>query len=416
MISQEQLIKQLRQKKSPEYSAARLGISVQEYLELKESIIEEYGSLTAIYEYEVLNESSSPTETSWDHQINLDKGTATYKGLITDHPLEPEEIEKLYKIDNKRWKLSGYWNKQVGDGKYHVSANVTQIKEGDTDNALLQQGFVDFISTMKVPEASPKIIQEKADKEAACLILPKQDAHFNKFDIMGDNNIHSRFKNILTATKKIVNKASNINHLHEIVYVVGSDQFNSEFTGLTTKGTPQQNILTYEGAFGEICQHEIDVINYLAAHTDKLVISFVPGNHDQYVGWHLITWLQAYYRNDTSIKFDTSIVNRKYYKFGTSAIMLNHGDVLKFAQLAGIFPQEFRESWSKCSNFYIFTGDKHHEKSQEIQGIKIYQIPQLSNARSYWDDKHGYTTGKAEMTGFVVTFSEGLSDILKTII
>lgn len=77
---------------------------------------------------------------------------------------------------------------------------------------------------------------------------------------------------------------------------------------------------------------------------------------------------------------------------------------------------EFKEEWSNCDYYYSFVGDKHHEMSKDIHGIKFYQIPQLSNAKSYWDDKQGHTSSKAEMTAFVITSTQGLTDIYKEIL
>ncbi len=93
--------------------------------------------------------------------------------------------------------------------------------------------------------------------------------------------------------------------------------------------------------------------------------------------------------------------------------MFNHGDAIKPEKLASIFPMEFKNKWSLCDNFYIFTGDKHHELSKDFMGIKFYQLPALSRAKSSWDDKQGHTCSKAELTAFVIDQSDGMTDIIK---
>jgi hypothetical protein len=221
----------------------------------------------------------------------------------------------------------------------------------------------------------------------AALVINKQDAHYNKVDIHGQNDIEDRFKMVLDRIKTIVYQAEISNQLEEIVYVIGSDEFNSEFTSTTTKGTPQDNILSYHESFKRICDHEIDVIDNLLETGANVCVIYVPGNHDEYVGWHLINWLSIYYRNYNEITFDVESSYRKYYSFGKTAIMFNHGDAIKPAKLASIFPIEFKQEWSDHDHFYIFTGDKHHELSQDFGGIKFYQIPAFSTAKSRWDDK-----------------------------
>jgi UDP-2,3-diacylglucosamine pyrophosphatase LpxH len=175
-------------------------------------------------------------------------------------------------------------------------------------------------------------------------------------------------------------------------------------------------LLLYQESFKLISNHEIVILNTLLTFSKKVKVVFIPGNHDEYVGWNLINLLETYYRNESSIEFDSSIDNTKYHKFGNSAIMLNHGDAIKPVDLAQKFPIGFKHSWSQCDNYYIFTGDKHTELSMDIKGIKFYRVPQLSNAKSKWDDKQGYIDSKAEMTAFVITETNGMSDIYKEII
>jgi hypothetical protein len=74
---------------------------------------------------------------------------------------------------------------------------------------------------------------------------------------------------------------------------------------------------------------------------------------------------------------------------------------------------EFRENWSAHKNFYIFTGDKHHEVSLDLNGIKFYQLPALSNSKSLWDDKNGHVMSRAEVTGFLIDKFDGMTNIFK---
>jgi hypothetical protein len=91
----------------------------------------------------------------------------------------------------------------------------------------------------------------------------------------------------------------------------------------------------------------------------------------------------------------------------------NHGDAMTADVLARNFPIEFKLQWSSCDHYFIFTGDKHSELSRDIGGIKFYRIPALDKSNSKWDKKNGYTTGKTEITSFLITEHDGLSDIYK---
>ena len=211
----------------------------------------------------------------------------------------------------------------------------------------------------------------------------------------------------------IANQATLSNNLDQITYILGSDEFNSEFTGMTTKGTPQTNTHTYQTSFEYICGHEVLMITMLLQYAENVNVVYVAGNHDEFVGWHMVNWLQTYFRNTERLTFDCSPKYRKYISYGGSALMFNHGDAIKPAKLAALFPIEYREGWSFHNNFYIFTGDKHHEVSHDFNGIKFYQIPAFSNAKSLWDDKNGHTMSKAEVTGFLIEQGSGMTNIFK---
>lgn len=377
--------------------AKRLKVSINDVLMLKSLVKKE----------------EIPSE-EYTKKIDNEKGTIQSDVETTFEPKNDEELAALHKIDTDKYRISTYWSKMKPNGNFTSSVLATLIDK-ENSPSYFQEEFITFLKTYK-PIAKIAKRKELSIVDGVCIILPKQDAHFNKHDMYGDNDIDKRFDIVYKSTEKMVSKVNNASYIDEIVYIVGSDQFNSEWTGATTKFTPQSNILSYQGAFTEICNHEISVINMLLEYAQNVKIMFLPGNHDEYVGWHLINWLEAYYRETEGIEFNSSIENTKYHRFGNSAMMFNHGDAIKPKELAHKFPIGFKDEWSECEHYFIYTGDRHVEMSLDIHGIKFYQVPQLSNAKSRWDDKQGYIDSKAEMTAFVVTEKKGISDILKDIL
>ena len=322
-----------------------------------------------------------------------------------------ELIEKC-KIDVEKWEITKYVQNYWGNAKqphYQVKAWLSKKKT----EQVFQDSFTEFLKSyapISQEIMSPKFTFGKTN---AALIINKQDAHYNKHDVEGSNNLSERFARMAYRIETILSQAVLSNNLDRVVYVIGSDEFNSEFTGTTTKGTPQQNTEGYHQSFREICDHEVAMITLLLNYAQNIDIVYVPGNHDEYVGWHLISWLETYFRNTERLTFDSSPKYRKYISYGKSAMMFNHGDVIKPAKLAGIFPMEYKDRWSEHENFYIFTGDKHHELSQDFNGIKFYQIPAFSNAKSVWDEKNGYTCSKGEVTAFLIDQHDGMTNVFK---
>lgn len=406
MSENQQLLDQLGQlvrwKKSKKFYAEKLGISEEEVSDLLKELKE-----IGIEEVTETVDGSMVVKFSED----VEKGTGE---VVFNSDAEIKTLDELIekcKIDTTKWEITKYVQNYWGNAKnpyWQVKAWLSKKVE----EQLFQDGFINFLSTYE-PCAELVDAPKYNDKDDACLIINKQDAHYNKKDIDGHNDMTQRFVDIREKINIIINQASLSNYLTNIKYIIGSDEFNSEFTGTTTKGTPQSNTDSYYDSFRKICNHEIGMINLLLESAESVDVIFVSGNHDEFVGWHMIHFLQSYFRNESRINFDTSPKYRKYVSYGDSAMMFNHGDAIKPAKLAAIFPMEFREDWSYHSNFYIFTGDKHHEVSQDFNGIKFYQIPAFSNAKSTWDDKMGHVCSKAEVTGFLIDYEQGMTNIFK---
>lgn len=371
---------------------------------------------------------------------DLTKGTAQIEARVGQEIKTLDELVTKCNIDLTKWEITK-WVQNFWNNMYQVKVYLAPkaIKN------IFQENFIEFLKTYKAeqPEVpqDPCITPTNLDKALhvegqvtdwevcdgkpisaggkpnGCLLINKQDFHFNKYDVNGDNNIQTRFLNCREAISRVIRKAELGYKLDTIIYVIGSDEFNSEWTGMTTKGTPQQNILDYHTGFAMICQHEASVINMLLKENREVKVVYMPGNHDEYVGWHLITWLQAHFRSIIPrgiipLSFDVSGSYRKYYTYENSLMMFNHGDVIKPEKLAAIFPIECRNKWSAAEYQYIFTGDKHHEKTLDMDGIMFYQLTQGSNATSQWDSKRGYQAG-GFLTAFVITDRYGVGDIYK---
>lgn len=405
----DQLEKLLRFKKNNEFYSKKLGVSVSKIIELRNQL-----KVNKIINdtHNTGNEPVANKVVKFEEDVIGKTGEIIYESLEEIRSLD-DLIEKC-NIDVSKWDIVKYVQNYWGNSKTpHWQVKAWLSKKGDAQ--LFQDRFVEFLTTYQ-PTAKKISFPDKGAKPEACLVINKQDSHLNKHDIGDNDSIGWRGGEIEMKVMTILSQARLSNDLKSITYVIGSDEFNSEWTNATTKGTPQQNTDDYQMSFEEICYHEIDMITLLLSNADYVEVVYVPGNHDEYVGWHLIKWLEAYFRNevdDERLSFDSQTNYRKYKVFGTTAMMFNHGDAIKPVKLASIFPIEFREEWSYYDHFYIFTGDKHHELSQDFNGIKFYQIPAFSKAKSKWDDKHGYTCSKGEVTAFLIETGQGMTNIFK---
>jgi len=405
----ERLQRMLNWKKGKKFYAERLGVSEEEI----ESLLKELKKSDEIRtEAEVSNYINELEEVIVRFEEDLLKGTGE---VVFNSPEEIKSLDELIekcKIDTSKWEITKYVQNYWGNANqphYQVKAWLGK----KSDKQLFQDSFVEFLnsySPVSQEVMSPKL---QPSKSYGALVINKQDAHYNKIDVDGNNSIEERFARMAYRMETILNQASLSNSLDKIIYIIGSDEFNSEFTGTTTKGTPQQNIGSYHDSFQAICDHEILMITLLLNYSENVDVIYVAGNHDEFVGWHMINWLKTYFRNTDRVTFDCSPKYRKYVSYGVSAMMFNHGDAMKPAKLASIFPMEYKDAWSSHEVYYIFTGDKHHEVSLDFNGIKFYQIPAFSNAKSGWDEKNGYTCSRGEVTAFLIDYSDGMTNIFK---
>lgn len=405
----QQLEEILHWKKSKKFYADKLGITELEVDELLNALRNQEKSEE---DAEVGNYIAELENVIIKFTEDISKGTGEVVANFSEEVKSLDELIEKCHIDTDKWEITKYVQNFWGNGTNPHWQVKAWLGKKSTEQ-VFQDSFVDFLASYQPVSQevmSPKFFPEKPN---GMLIINKQDSHLNKWDVDGDNDVTSRMAKIMYKVDVIATQAQLSNNLEEITYIIGSDEFNSEYTNATTKGTPQQNTHTYHNSFEYICNHEVLMITMLLQHAKHVNVVYVAGNHDEFVGWHMVNWLQTYFRNTDRLTIDDSPKYRKYVSYGNSALMFNHGDAIKPAKLAALFPIEYRDQWSFHHNFYIFTGDKHHEVSHDFNGIKFYQIPAFSNAKSLWDDKMGHTMSKGEVTAFLIDQAEGMTNIFK---
>jgi len=408
----EQLQSLLSWKKSKKFYAEKLGITELEIDDLLKELREREKAQDDAEVGNYISELEDVLEQVVRFQEDITKGTGELTLHTKNEITSLEELIEKCNIDTEKWEITKYVQNYWGNGNTpHWQVKAWLGKK--TSEQVFQDSFVEFLEAYEPVSQDVMIPKFVGNKFPAMLVINKQDSHLNKYDVDGDNNITDRLAAIMYKVELIASQAQLSNNLENITYIIGSDEFNSEFTGTTTKGTPQTNTHTYHDSFRFICDHEILMITMLLQYAENVNVVYVAGNHDEFVGWHMITWLESYFRNTERVSFDSSPKYRKYISYGGSALMFNHGDAIKPAKLAALFPIEYREGWSFHNNFYIFTGDKHHEVSHDFNGIKFYQIPAFSNAKSLWDDKMGHTMSKGEVTAFLIEQGSGMTNIFK---
>ena len=365
----EQVKESLRWKRSNQDSAAKLGISVDRYTQIKQQV------------YQTINNNSKETlkERVTEFKENLVEGTAEIRGIALKEPKSAEEIIRLLKIDTTKWKLSSYWNKEKHDG-WLISAMVTQIKHEPKD--ILAEVIKNFTPQYQ-PIVDIKFINQKFETDSIG-IISTQDLHFGKEN---NDDVVENFKD---AIEHLIHKAYMSHKLTKIVYVIGGDLLNMDtFTGTTTSGTPLDNSMRAQEAYKIAFDSLYWSINYMRQFCENLHVVYVPGNHDRLSSYHMAHALsKCFDKEDFNIYFDVEYAERKVVVYGNNMFAFEHGDVTK-KNTPLVYATEFPLAWGHTIYRTCYTGHFHSKKTieyiteNEHNGFSVKHLPSLSST-DYW--------------------------------
>jgi hypothetical protein len=360
----------LHWKKSDEYCAGKLGLTLQRYREIKR---------------EILGGSNKVTE--WKE--NLDDGKAEIKGVSSTEPRSPEEIIKVLKIDTSKWKLSSYWNKEHKD-QWFISAMVTKLE------SKVEDGLIKALESFK-PKYTPvkEIFLNEIFMTPTAAVLSVQDLHFGK---EGNDTVVQDFKNAIT---NLVMRAYKTHRLEKVIYVFGGDLLNMDtFQGTTTSGTPVDNGQRAQEAYALAFDSLFWSINFIKQFCKELHVVYLPGNHDRLSSYHMAHALSKVFEADSNIIFDAEYSERKVVCYGSNFFGFEHGDVgTKNTPL--VYATEFAGEWGSTVYRTCYTGHFHRKKTMEYitedetHGFAIKQLPSLSRS-DYWHYHNKFTGSKRQ--------------------
>ena len=368
----------LKQKKSPEISAKRCGISVEEWLEVRQQIREEDARRREIQKTE--------EDGDYTQAVNIEAGEARFQAKTDKEPKSADEIIKLLKIDTSIWKLSSYWNKQMGD-HWRVSALVTRKR---FDNETLIE---ELLNNWKPKSYKlPKVKLKSNGKTKVCGVLSLQDIHFGK---EGNYTIDKDFEDTII---NLITRASASHYIENLFYVVGGDLINMDtFNGTTTSGTFIDNSCTAPEAYIQAFDAIHWSINYLNEYCEKLTVVYIPGNHDRLSSFHLAHALSKTIKSN-KIEWDVEYGERKVHTYGENFNAFEHGDVNK-KNTPLVYATEFSNEWGGTQYRTLFTGHFHQSKkveyitNSENTGFIHKTLPSLSRS-DYWHTHNKFVGNK----------------------
>jgi hypothetical protein len=244
------------------------------------------------------------------------------------------------------------------------------------------------------------------------LVINATDVHLNKKYFKEPVSLEEQIKTFQKAIQHIVREALDLSHIERILFIVGHDYLHSEFNNMTTKGTPQDTLESFEVLFKEAFRNIIYCIDYCNKYAPVDLV-FVNGNHAYAAELQLFSALEVYYElNSNNVTLIGGKEDRKYYSYYNNSFMLLHDTRNKTADLPLLFGIESPEHFTK-KNKYILSGHLHSKKevsfltSSEKFGIEHIQCPSLSGTDK-WHHDNMYIGNKERMLGLLIDREFGI--------
>ena len=369
----QKVLDSLKWKKHPSYCAEKLNITEKQYKKVKKELLAERKNKRK----KSIFFSKAAENAQIAEAIDLENGTGKLSGTFDHEPKSAEEIIILLKIDTDKWKLSQYWNKQMGD-HWRVSALVSQIKNPE------EKLFEDLLKNWspKKYKISNTPYKSKFTDDPHCAVISLQDIHFGK---EGNDTIDKDFEDTV---KNLVSRANAIHHIETMYFVVGGDLINMDtFQGTTTSGTPLDNCMSATEAYVQAFDAMHWAVTYIKAHCDNLVVVYVPGNHDRLSSFHLAHALSRSIECDKII-WDVKYEERKVHVWHNNFNAFEHGDK-RSKNNPLIYASEYPKAWGDTTNRTLFKGHIHTDRkveymtSNETAGFIEKTLPSLGKTDYY---------------------------------
>jgi hypothetical protein len=355
------------------------------------------------------------------------QGTIDYSGAsITSL----EDLIDVTGVDLDHWDVTNFrissWQDFKDDTKYAVKANFTQ--SSIVRNKIREE----FIEEAKkhAPEYRPvKYPVLSKDKEEVVYELCLPDLHIGKMGAIGEvGELYSTDIAIMLFEKAIERLLlySQLFSIDRIVIPIGNDMLNTDGMSMTTtKGTPQQDDVSWQSSFKRGREMLVTVIDRLRliAPVDVIVI---PGNHDYERMFYMGDAIECWYHACKEVTVNNSMSPRKYYRYGVNLLGFTHGNNEKHTDLPLIMAKERPEDWSQVKFTEWHIGHNHKRKSlswvdiDENFGTVVRILPSLCGPDSWHHGKgyigniragQGYFWGK--QTGYKGHFQVNLDELIK---
>ena len=327
----------------------------------------------------------------------------------------PEFLLKAHGFNPKQFKIvnasSSVWRTSNATEGVSYSSKITVRPNKGTEN--LQDTIEKFLVNYKGPVITTPSYEPVASSKVLEICFP--DLHFgleaNALEGAEDFNSEILYHKMMKATDSILAQIKSHEGDLDSIYLtfLGDIMDYDTAKKTTTAGTPRIESGVFERDYN-IALECLSNILYLVAQITVCPINivYVPGNHDELLGYTIMRTLQALFGNNKRFNFDINQKSRKYVVIGKNLIGYTHGKMDKNRINQWLYV-EAKEHISFVDRIEIHAGHLHHEVVSDDNGVVLRYLPTIAG-KSLWEFNKGYNSYR-NLLSFVWDKTEGLNSI-----
>lgn len=138
----------------------------------------------------------------------------------------------------------------------------------------------------------------------------------------------------------------------------------------------------------------MDLIELAAQKHSRVVVRFVPGNHDPDATFALTVALSVFYASNPRVVIDDTPSLVWYHRFGKVLLGATHGHTMKPERMAMMLATDRQVDWGETAHKSFFFGHIHHETAKEIGPVRVESFSTIASKDAHAHGG-GYRAGHA---------------------
>jgi len=134
----------------------------------------------------------------------------------------------------------------------------------------------------------------------------------------------------------------------------------------------------------------------------------MPGNHDEHTSIVFYENLRLRYENNPRVKAVVCEHPRVHQKYRQNAMFFQHGKnpgLAKTIRNPHMYFMEEAQSqgvkWNNVKAKYIFVGDLHHDRTEDVHGVEVIVMPSISGTDT-WHRENGFIGSRQQSAAYLM--------------